>query len=196
MAIEHKNSSDGTTDSPYDGGRHEPRGVSRAGVGDVYVADGAGSGVWKAAVDHYGQMSIVANTTAQTVAAATPEQLIGDDATGQWVTGLVNGVTFDSSNQSLSVLDNGIYILDFWVSFKAPNSSNTTFYFSIDGGSTLSTQTMTRTSTSATDLGVVSARSLVSLTTSAVIEIHVENDVGGLLYFQDGGMTLVQVEDI
>ena len=46
MATEHNVISDGTTDSPYDGERHEPRGMSRATKGYNYCADGAGSGNW------------------------------------------------------------------------------------------------------------------------------------------------------
>ena len=38
MSIEHR-------DAP-DGQRHEPKGISTAASGDVYVADGAGSGAW------------------------------------------------------------------------------------------------------------------------------------------------------
>ena len=54
MSIEHKNSSDGTTDSPYDGGRHEPKGISRAGSNEMYLADGAGSGTWQHSSPHGG----------------------------------------------------------------------------------------------------------------------------------------------
>lgn len=44
MAIEH--------DAISDGERHEPKGVSGAVLGSVYVADGAASGSWKPADSH------------------------------------------------------------------------------------------------------------------------------------------------
>ena len=174
---------------------HEPVGIATADAGQVYHADGVGSGNWTAPAVHYGQMNIIANATAQTTVAATTEQMIGDDVTGKWVTGLVNGVTFSSGDQAMSISDDGVYILDFWCSFTAPNSSDTTFYFSIDGGTTLSSQTMTRTSTSATDVGVLAARAIIELTTSNLVEIHVENSVGGAVYFQDSGMSLLQIKE-
>lgn len=47
MATEHNVIGDGTQDSPYDGERHESRGISRATKGYKYSADGAGSGNWE-----------------------------------------------------------------------------------------------------------------------------------------------------
>lgn len=164
-----------------------------AAVGHTLVADGAGGVSWNASSLHYGQMNIIANSTAQTTSAAAHEQLKGDDASGKWVTGLLSGITFSSANQNLVVADAGVYILDFWSSFKAPNSSITKFYFSTDGGTTLSTQTMSRSSTASTDLGVVSARSIVTLSAANAVQIHLENSVGGAVTLQDCGMSLLQI---
>lgn len=71
MAIEH--------DAIADGERHEPKGISTATSGHIYVADGLGSGSWSGELTPaFGQMSITNNATAIAVTAATDTDLYTD----------------------------------------------------------------------------------------------------------------------
>ena len=49
---------------------HEPKGIASANDGEVYVADGAGSGAWETvAGNSYGDLYISNNSTSFTLAA-------------------------------------------------------------------------------------------------------------------------------
>lgn len=61
-----------------DGQRHEPKGISTATVGQVYVANGSGSGTWQKAVTGY-------------TASLTPTAVVANDSSEQTYT--VTGVT-------------------------------------------------------------------------------------------------------
>lgn len=90
MATEHNVISDGTTDSPYDGERHEPRGVSRAPINDVYLSNGVGSGSWQHVSPH-GGMYFTDLSTPYTLAATTSYQLLGPITTATHLHDFTNG---------------------------------------------------------------------------------------------------------
>lgn len=111
---------------------HEPKGADSAASGTVYVANGAGSGVWtgiNTSPPHYGQMNISQNTTALAITAAVDADLYTDSdyakvtgSGGPWATGETNGVTF--STDELVIAQAGVYLLSTYltVSHSSANS--------------------------------------------------------------------------
>lgn len=68
------NISHSTLTDPY---LHEPKGVATSTVGEVYVADGAGSGVWKAADSHVdGYVAFDAATPAYSHSTTTSDTVL------------------------------------------------------------------------------------------------------------------------
>jgi len=114
MAIQHS--------TIVDASRHEPKGVSTANLGDVYVADGAGSGAWaKVAGDLFGDMDFSQNTvdTTITITSAVPAAAGFVLLTGATLTtpgplysqGVIDTITFENTanNELLRVQTAGIY---------------------------------------------------------------------------------------
>jgi hypothetical protein len=96
---------------------HEPKGVSTAAAGKVYVANGAGSGTWVYPSGHaYADMYITGSSTSQTLAAASAKAKL--NPTGAWTANGNQAVTMDAANGQITVLQAGVYQLDFWIVFE------------------------------------------------------------------------------
>ena len=130
MAIEH--------DSIVDGERHEPKGVGLAASGYVYVADGAGSGVWSGqAPQPHGWIYYKDGATAQTF--NTTESLLSiDGATTRLDTYAPTGVTdlWDTTGDKLmpaSLGDSYTVRLDLPVTGKTGTPNKITVEYDIGG---------------------------------------------------------------
>ena len=162
---------------------HEPKGASTATSGQIYTANGLGSGVWKDTVGAvHGQMEIVGNTTGLATTAAVDTTLNTDTdyskVTGLWSapTSTTNvGIVF--SVDKIIVPDTGTYELSFWGSFTSPNSSITGFKFAINDVAPYSVPKIKRSSTASTDWGVLAAQSLVDLSANDIISMYYANTV-------------------
>jgi len=114
---------------------HEPKGVSTAAAGKVYVANGSGSGAWAYPAGHaYGDMYITGSSTAQTLSAASAKAKL--NPTGAWTANGYQAVTIDATNGQITVLQGGIYQLDFWIVFETAAISSGAaynFHYAING---------------------------------------------------------------
>jgi hypothetical protein len=114
---------------------HEPKGVSTAASGKVYRANGSGSGVWVFPSGHaYGELYISANTTTQTLPAASATAKL--NPAGAWVANGNSNVTLSATNGTLTVLEGGEYQLNFWVSFSTAAvaaQSRYNFHYAVNG---------------------------------------------------------------
>jgi hypothetical protein len=114
---------------------HEPKGVSTAASGKVYRANGSGSGVWVFPSGHaYGELYISANTTTQTLPAASATAKL--NPAGAWVANGNSNVTLSATNGTLTVLEGGEYQLNFWVSFttaSAAAQAKYNFHYAVNG---------------------------------------------------------------
>lgn len=100
--VEHVNITD-----PY---IHEPKGAAAANSGDIYVADGAGSGSWTAKNTlfggiAYGFMSTYDNATATSIPTATEYEQVAGTFTG------ITLYQFTFSSNSLVIPVSGVYLV-------------------------------------------------------------------------------------
>lgn len=175
MAVEHVNITDPEI--------HEPKGVASASAGQIYTADGAGSGNWASTqLDVHGQMDIIGNSTTLPTTAAADSTLNTDSdyskVSGVWQSpvGTVNtGVSF--SVDKLVVPTAGTYYLNLWMSFTSPNSSVSGFKFAINDTTPYSVPKLKRSSTASTDWGVASAHTLLDLSANDTISLYYANTV-------------------
>ena len=193
--IQHKNMTDPDL--------HEPKGIATASSGDVYVADGAGSGVWQAqSVPVFGAMTITSNTTPFSVSAAVDSTLQTDTdyvkltgAGAPWAgENLVGGLTFNTD--SLVVPRNGYYIVQFYaVLSHSVNNSNVGFKYGVNGVlSTRSTQVM---------LSNAGRRSVVSgfgitpiLSANDVLTAHIASDNSGDVTILNANLALFILKEV
>ena len=152
---------------------HEPKGVSTATAGQIYVADGAGSGVWVDAFQYghiYTQESDSATlgsigTTAQTLPFTTN----GEDHVS----------VSDSPNNRITLTSAGVY----WVSFSGSVSTVTsgdsgTYKFKIALDGVNSHLEAERVLSGSGDLGDIATIGILSVTAGQQLTISVESDNG------------------
>lgn len=114
---------------------HEPKGASTALSGKVYVANGSGSGAWKYIAGHsYGDLYITGSSVSQTLSAASA--LAKLNPTGAWVANGYQNITPSAANGQFTILQAGIYQLDFWVVFETAAIASTAtynFHYAVNG---------------------------------------------------------------
>ena len=136
MAIEHS--------SIVDGERHEPKDIDSAADGNVYVADGAGSGTWSGqAPQPHGWIYYKDGAAAQTF-NTTAAKLSIDGATSILDTYAPTGVTvlWDTTGDVMTPAalgDSYIIRLDLPVTAKSGTPNKITVQYDIGGGATPST---------------------------------------------------------
>jgi hypothetical protein len=116
---------------------HEPKGVAAAGEGDVYVADGLGSGSWKPGTQSaYGCLRLTSDQT--TLGLTTSYQAINLLTLGvNWTSATISSnISADVANGYLQVSDNGDYYIDISLSIRAPAGGKAQYAFTlgIDSG--------------------------------------------------------------
>lgn len=156
---------------------HEPKGVSTAANGKVYVADGAGSGSWKYIAGHaYGDMYITNNSTSQTLPAASAKAKL--NPTGAWVANGNQNVTIDAINGQITILQGGVYQLDFWIVFETAAISGGAaynFHYAING--TAGTRKVyVKKPTNGVDTLNVSAVGYATLAANDIVSMYVGGD--------------------
>lgn len=178
---------------------HEPKGVASAAAGEVYIADGAGSGSWKSSGwNVHGEMVITGNTTAQSLTAASDATLATDSdyvkVTTGWSTGHVEGITFNVDE--LVVPEAGEYEVSFWASIKiATNNATVAVKYAVNDTTPYSTRKVMQRSDAANDITCLSAVGIVTgLSASDTISMYVASDLTGNVTFQEAGI-LVKLLD-
>ena len=156
---------------------HEPKGVSTAAAGKVYTADGAGSGSWVFPAGHaYGDMYITNGSVAQTLAAASAKAKL--NPTGSWTANGNQAVTIDATNGQITVLQGGVYQLDFWIVFETAAISGGAaynFHYAINGTSG-TRKVYVRKTTNNVDTLNVSAVGYATLAANDVVSMYVGGD--------------------
>lgn len=190
MTIEHKDIADGQ--------RHEPKGISAAAIGTVYVADGLGAGVWKkvgfdnlTGTSAYGQMVITNNSTAFPITAVadttfnTPSQFTLFTGTGAPLGAeSLKGVTFNVNR--LVVPYTGVYEIKTYaniVQFPS-NTSKISMRFMING-TTYSVRGPIVKSAVAGDSDIITAHGLISLNAGDFVQNVIASDTSGSIVIRD-----------
>jgi hypothetical protein len=156
---------------------HEPKGVSTAASGKVYIANGSGSGVWQYPAGHaYGDMYITASSTAQTLAASSAKAKL--NPTGAWTANGNQAVTMDAANGQITVLQAGVYQLDFWIVFETAAISSGAaynFHYAVNG-TPAARKVYVKKTTNNVDTLNVSAVGYTTLAANDIVSIHVGGD--------------------
>jgi hypothetical protein len=156
---------------------HEPKGITSAVNGEVYMANGSGSGTWKLPSGHaYGELYITAGTTAQTLAAASGTAIL--NPTDEWTSGYNNHITQTPASGTLTVTEAGLYDVNFYTIFTTASLSSGTqynFYYAVNG--TISTRKLfARKTSNGVDTLHVNGVGLVELAENDVLSMHVGGD--------------------
>ena len=155
---------------------HEPKGASTALSGQVYVANGAGSGAWKAAGGSvYGSTYFTLNTNATAIASSLTYVTL-DPST--WVESATNGVTF--STDRFIVPSNGVYEVSMNVSFLGGGGGAGNIYnfaFAVNDVAVVASAKLRR-QTSSGDIGSGSSSLILPLTALDEVSIQIQNESG------------------
>lgn len=153
---------------------HEPKGVAAATSGQVYVADGAGSGAW-AFQNQYGAINTLRSDTVSISSIGTTAQTLAfaNDGVDS------GNVTADSANNRVTVADAGTYLTAFNISFHtvASGDSGTYIFKLLDDGVATGAE-CTRYMSGTNDSGSASFSFLVNAGAGSHLTISVESDNG------------------
>ena len=194
MAIEHDNIGDGTTDSTYDGERHEPRGISRANDKEMYVADGLGSGSWqKSLISTTGEMVVIAGTTNQVLTGAGAVSTWTDSGytkvTGDWTGGHLDGVTFNVDELVVPVA--GDYYISFWADILVPSNNDFVgIKYAINDATPYSTRKLIGQATTSNDYMNLAGMGMISgMSANDTISIYIITSLSEtVLQIQEAGL--------
>jgi len=157
---------------------HEPKGVSTATAGRVYISNGSGSGTWdyppgKAHAEIY----ISGGTTTHTLAGASAYSLL--NPSGEWTaSGNEDILTVTPGNGIITLNQAGHYLVTFWINFTTTaiaSGSAYNFKYAIDGsvGTRLSSVVKP---TNGVDKLTLSSTGTVSVTANQTLSIFVGGD--------------------
>lgn len=178
---------------------HEPKGISTASSGQVYIADGAGSGSWLSpGGSAYGEMKVTnnASTIALTAGSLTTNANYIKVDSGIWTSTRTNNMTFGASGY-LEVEVAGVYEIAFWgsVSISAVGTNLVAFKYSTDDtNGSLSARKVTRQSNNAGDIGSVSGSGFVTLAIGDKLSLWTVCDANTNLTMIDAGFTAILLE--
>lgn len=153
---------------------HEPKGVSGATAGQVYVADGAGSGNWTTAQQYAGVYTKESDAVSVSSIGTTPQTFPFTND------GEENGANADAANNRITIGDAGVYMIVFHISFSTAAAGDAGLYeFKLmDDGVETGFASATYMSGS-NDTQVVSTCALVSVGAGSHITIQLESDDAG-----------------
>jgi hypothetical protein len=156
---------------------HEPKDITTADAGAVYVADGAGSGAWQQPAGHaYGELYISEGATSQTLAAASGTAKL--NPTAEWTTNGNANVTLSAANGTITITHAGEYSLNFWITFTTASiaaGAKYRFYYAVNGVHGTRNVFVTKP-TNGADTVHCSASGLATLAVNDVVTIYVGGD--------------------
>lgn len=156
---------------------HEPKGITTAQDGQVYVADGANSGDWVFPAGHaYGELYISAGATSQTLPAASATAKL--NPSGEWTTNGNANVTLDATNGTITILQAGEYSLSFFICFTTAAIASGTkynFHYAVNGTAAARKVLVTKISNGVDTLHV-SATGLATFAENDVVSMYVGGD--------------------
>jgi hypothetical protein len=169
MALEHAN----LTGSQL----HEPKGISAASAGKVYISNGAGSGVWSAPGGSvYGEIYVANGVAPQTLPAASAYARV--DA-NEWAANGANGTTLNTTDGTITVPTAGVYFLSFWATFTTASLAAGTKYnfkYAINGTPAAVRFLAVQKNTAGSDVLTCSATGIYTASANDVISVHVAGD--------------------
>ena len=175
-----------------DADRHEPKGISTATIGQVYVADGAASGAWTSPV--YGELLVDTSAAAFTPGAAdiTSFKQMTNANNVLWEPGVSSGVTIGTNTITLDGA--GDYQINFWGILISSASASTQFAikYALDG--TLNTrQVIVQKNSSGADSILTTASGIVTATAGQVLSLWMASNLTTTVVVQNAGFSVVKL---
>lgn len=177
---------------------HEPKGASTATSGQVYVADGTGSGVWQHVAGHaYGDIYITNNSTAFTLAASSATSKL--NPSGAWTQNGYQNITPSAANGQFTVTQAGVYRLDFWAVFETAAIASGTaynFHYAVNGTAT-PRKVYAKKYSNGVDTIHVSACGYVELAENDVVSMYVGGDAtssGTNIVVKEGSLSCMLID--
>jgi len=185
---------------------HEAKGHAAADPNTVLTKNAGGDSeyqdlntVVRKAATHYGALEIGTNTTAQPVVAATDGTLNTDSdyvklyasPATVWIAGISDGTT--PGADEVVVTNAGVYKIELYVSYTAPNNSDTAFKFAVNGLPPFSTRKLLRSAVSASDWGVSAGQGLVTLAAGDAVSIQVACTLTGNIVIDSATLILTEL---
>lgn len=156
---------------------HEPKGVVSAASGKVYQANGSGSGTWVYPSGKvHGEIYIDAGATTQTLSGSSAYAKL--NPTGEWTAGVTNVLTLSAGSGTITLVEAGTYMINFWTQFTTAAIASGTLYnfkYNLDGTNSSRTLTVAKVSNGADKLHI-SASGLVTATAGQVLSMYVGGD--------------------
>jgi hypothetical protein len=156
---------------------HEPKGITTAQDGQVYVADGANSGNWVFPAGHaYGELYISEGATSQTLPAASGTAKL--NPSGEWTANGNANVTLSATNGTITILQAGEYSLNFWIDFTTAaiaSGAKYNFHYAVNGTASTRKTLAVKISNGADTLHA-SASGLATFAENDVVSIYVGGD--------------------
>lgn len=156
---------------------HEPKGITTASSGQVYVADGGGSGDWKFIAGHsYGEIFISNNSTAQTLPVSSGTAIL--NPTSAWQANGFQNVTLTPANGTITLPQAGVYQLNFWATFETASIASGAaynFFYAVNGTPGTRKVYVKKTSNGVDTLHVY-ATGYATVTAGAVMSMYVGGD--------------------
>lgn len=155
---------------------HEPKGISTASAGDVYVADGAGSGTWTDQNIAYGTIySQPSDSVAIATIGTTVKVFAGFSTNGE-----ASGTVVDKNNSKITVSSSGKYLINFTISFSTVAAGDAgTYTFRVRIGGVEKHIGFTKAMSGTSDVGSATCSGILSLSASDEIKIYVASDEAG-----------------
>jgi hypothetical protein len=178
---------------------HEPKGVDVASAGQVYLADGLGSGSWShTQLKVHGEMFIVSNTTAEVTPTAADATLNTDSdytkiITG-WSTGHVDGGIVFSTDELVVPYD-GEYNIAAWACIKVgANNQTVAMKYAINDTAPFSTQKLISTGSATGHHVAFAGHATVTLTANDTVSLYMATDLAADPTVVEAGLTIALVE--
>jgi len=153
---------------------HEPKGVATATAGQMYVADGAGSGAWTSPA--YGGIFTSGSDAVTVGTIGTTVKKFAGFAQNNPAT----NVTPDNANDNLTALLAGDYQIIFNCSISTVASGDSGIYqFHVRINDVEQTIGVHRFMSGTNDVGSIACQGIKTLAVNDVVTIWVESDAGG-----------------
>jgi hypothetical protein len=153
---------------------HEPKGVAAAAAGDVYIADGAGSGSWSQAFQYASINTIETNAQTVSTIGTNPKTLPFTN------NGPDNVEVSDAANNRITLTDAGVYFITFRVTFftSAPGDAGLYEFKVLDDG-VATGLALARQMSGSSDTGTAAIAGLMTAGAGSHITVSVESDDAG-----------------
>jgi len=155
---------------------HEPKGADTASAGEIFVADGAGSGSWTENVEiEYGAINNQETDAVSVSSIGTTAQTLPFTNDG-----VSEGVVTDAANNRLTLTNAGVYWVNFNMSFSTVASGDSGDYiFKLLDDGVFTGCSVHREMSGGPDTGSTSFSFLVDAGAGSQMTVTVESDSGG-----------------